>query len=281
MTVLDYCLIAFNIVALCWILYKLSCIGNESNAKYIQIESKLKRIEQAFSAEFNNLKSITAKTSNKLDGVIYKLDNIKKTLSSIENQISSARIEDRRLIETVNENVISVNSQLFQGVQSIMSKLKNIANSTTTSIQLLRDSLQKIEQTNHGIDSISVCQITSQRTLIEKLDKTQKSAELGLQQVNMSLASLQDEIKVQENLLKPLESLILELTDIYASIEKTIGEIHLEEKSLSTMANKHEALIEAVKKLNQTSVDVFEILKLFILNCSLSPFEKNLTKRSR
>lgn len=281
MTFFDYCLIAVNLFALFWILFKLYSIANENKDKYIELEAKLKKVEQTFSSEFNNIKSIAAKTSNKLDGVIYKLDSLKKTLSNIEYQISSALTEEQRLIGSVGEKVSYLNSQLSQSVQTIMSKFKTVANSNAALNQLMRDSLDKTNQINYGIDAVTTIQTNNQKILVEKFDKIIKSEELGFKQANASLTSLQEEILKQENLLKPLESLILELTELYVSLEKTIGEIHQEEKSLSTMANKHEALIEAVKKLNQTSVDVFEILKLYILNCSLSPFEKNLTKRSR
>lgn len=281
MNAFEYFLVSINIFALGWMLYKLHSIGNNINTNYIQLDSKLKRVEQTLLTELNILKGSFAKTSNKLDGAIYKLDNLKKILSNIESQSISIHTEEQRSIELTNEFISRVNTQLSQSVQSIMSKFKNVSNSNATLNQLMRDTLDKTTQIGYGIDAISSIQTNNQRILVDKIDKIKKTEEIGFQQVHTSLGLLQEEIRKQENLLKPLEKLIFELTDLYASLEETIEIIHLEEKSISSMANKHEALIDSVKKLNQTSIDVFEILKLYILNCSLSPFEKNLTKRSR
>lgn len=281
MNTFDYFLIALNIIALAWVAYKLYLIDNDNKTTHTRLGAELKRIEQLLSSEFNNLKSNIAKSSNKLDGVTNRLDNIKRSLAGIESLIKSTHVEEQGLIESNNEYISHVNSQLSQGVQSIMSKFKNTAISINSINQLLRDVIDKVNQVGYGVDSISTIQTNNQKSLIDKIDKNRKNVELGFQQVQSILVSLQKEIKNQEDLLKPFDSLILELTELYTSLEQTINNIHNEEESLSKMANKHESLIDSVKKLNKTSIDVFEILKLYILNCSLAPFEKNLSKRSR
>lgn len=283
MNTFDYLLIAIalNIFAIAWVAYKLYSIDNDNKFTHTRLGAEFKRIEQLLSSEFNNSKSNIAKISNKLDGITNKLDNIKKIVTGIESLIKTIHVEEQRLMESNNDYISNVSSELTQNAQSTMSKFKNITHSVTSLNQLLREVIEKMNQVGYGIDSICTIQTNNHKILVEKIYKNRKTDELGFQQVQSVLISLQNEIISQGNHLKPLNSLILELTELYASLDHTIDNIYKGEKSLSNMANKHEDLIDCVRKLNKTSIDVFEILKLYILNCTLSPFEKNLTKRSR
>ncbi len=205
MTAFDYCLISLNLFALAWVAYQLYSTGNDNKIMHSQLEAKLNRIEQILSSEFGNSKSSFTKISNKLDGATNKLDNIKRGLTGIELKINSTHDEEQRLIKSNNEYVSRVNSQLVQNFQTATSKFKNITLSINSLNQLLRDVIDKVNQVGYRVDSISTIQINNQKNLIEKIDKNIKSEEIGFQQVRSIIVSLQNEIKDQENLLKPFE----------------------------------------------------------------------------
>lgn len=273
-------LATINILALCWVIYKLHSIGNDSETNFFLLKGQLKRIEKSFSVEFAKLTSFSSNMSVKLNNAINQLDNLKNTLSRIESRIISSHFEDQGSFEDISEKMSSLNTMLSRNFQSVTTNFSKVTDSNKVLLQVIQKSLDKSNQLSSGLDSISTTLTTHHNFLVEKIDKIKRSGDTGLQQLNLSLTSLQEEIVKHENLLKPLESFIFDLNVLYDSLEKTIENIYEEEKSLSSMANKHEELIEYVKKLNRTSVDVFEILKLVVLNYSLFPFEKNLTQDS-
>lgn len=260
---IDYSLIASVVIGFVVIWFKLCFV--EKN-----ILDQIRQGNQVQTSKLYVLERLIARLSDKNDGLNSKLDNQKVTLGKLGKQLDVAQASTVQSINNALSDILAASSQ---NQQSIVGNFNALKSSISGLNQLSRDCLDKANQIGYGVDTISSAQVNNHNVLLKRFEKLSMYDEFEFQKVRETIAMLQSELKMHGAHLQPLYDTLSNLEQLNISIKSTILKIQEEEETVASMANKHESLIETVRNLNKTSVEIFELLKIFILNYSLSSFE--------
>ena len=272
------------------------------------ISTENKAIKQMIMVQFSNhtahLIDDAKKNQQSLSDLINVLSIFLKQMKS-DITDNSKKIQDNSnkigtLGNTVEKSITSSSnntiSQLNNGFKNLISKQEPHANEVTTGIntiirnindfnRLIKQHLQILEASEinntNRIDT-SITALTS--TLNKHLDSIATKciqvidSERNLHQgTQISFNGLKDTLTQYVSQLRQFDNMFDNLKNLYTKILEEEEKIANQESSLTTMVARHSQILEMTSQLNNTSNEIFEFMKLYLIQFTLDNFKQELS----
>lgn len=258
--------ILITLLVIVYLIIRIAKICNEKTlTKLSEIQSVIHYVlkdildnEKAAVSRDNSFRSTLSKNLQKIENVITqkhdeKISNLEEKLiveiQSSKNVIqSSIQHSHSGLSNSFKAKLSEINSELLTIRQSLQELKEDILTSQTQSFSSLEMKMSSIRNDEHRFIEKEVQSIHQEHDTLEK-----KSQDITMV-MNNHLDSL-----------KPLEDIFGQLNTLYNKLIQLDKDILNQENSLNGMLDKHVKLVEYTQKLQTTSKDIFDMMKLLLL----------------
>ena len=254
-------------------------LGKKRNNKVLseinRVLGSINAIEKSANSRDSSLRSLISKNEQKLGNAI--------TQSVRNNEGRLGCLEDRIIneIQTSTGMIQSAIQHSHSGLsKSFKSKLSDIGTELTELHQNLRefkeDILRTQAQSFSGMETKIGVARSEEHRFIEKelqlVSKEQANISKCVQEVNKNMNNHFTSIKSIEELLGKLNALCNKLV----SLDK---DILSQEKSLNGMVENHTKILEYTQELQKTSEEIFDIMKLMLIESVVDRTNQGKGKR--
>ena len=179
------------------------------------------------------------------EGVNSQIGRVEKTISSSSNNIIR-NIEQARDVLNNNNDILN---ELKKELHSINSDLRKFKNELLNSFKHVDQKMDQIQSTQHGYLSNE----------FQILKNEQANSGVTISHLSFLLDQHLGELEPIRNMMSRLENLYNQLILLDKSILN-------EENKFNGMVDKHLKVVEYTKDLSKTSKDIFDLIKLLLMD---------------
>lgn len=238
-------------------------LGKKRNNKVLtNIRTILSSIEKSANSRDSSLRSLISKNEQILGSAISQsIRNNEGRLGCLEDRV----INEIQSSTGVLQNTIQYSHSALS--KSFKSKLSDIGTELAELQQNLRefkdDTLRTQAQSFSGIETkISVAKNEEHRFIeyqLQTINNEQTNIKKCIQEFTKSMNN-------HFTSIKPLEELLGRLNTLYNKLISLDKDILVQEKSLNGMVENHTKILEYTQDLQKTSEEIFDMMKLLIMD---------------
>lgn len=286
-----------------------SAVATSKNELYSSIRSSEKAIKAHVSSETDALRQmIMAQFASQTVKLVEDVEANHRALTNLINTIQSIQNQLNRSIKDNTSKIVELNNSLTYAISDSVSSIDTLFKA---SMQKLNSEEQKRERTiSAGLDTI-IRNISNFNNLIEQhlilleesndknithLDSTIKSLSSSLklhtdkitsscnqvfnsekelhQKTKSSLDLMNENFSRYLSQLKQFDVLYNNLQKLYTRILEEDEKIAKQESSLVNMVSRHARIFELTSEMNNTTKEIFEFMKLYLIKSTIENFKK-------
>lgn len=244
------------------------CINSIKLIK-MTIEDIQKTVEDIRTNKYRNLMSkaenLNGSLNSKYNGINSSINSAKNTIIAECKDIMTSQISEQTdlLIDTLDEH--------HQTLTAIRENLKGQKQQIKTNQEKIIAKFNDVNiLINNNTDNISSAVYNSYNSLNASINKNinaTKDNENSIKSMNINLNNYLDKFSQIEELYRNLQIL-------YKKILEEESKISKQEQSLCSMVSRHTQIFEITHEMNQTSKEIFEFMKLYLVQSTLDKFKK-------
>ncbi len=269
------------------------------------IRNSDKSIKTHVTSENNAIKQmIMAQFSNQTVKLVEDVEINRHTLSNLVSMVQSLQSQTSKGIKDNSNKIGELNSSISYAISETASRTKeHIQHLSSDEQQHSKAILAGIDMVNRNVSEFNKVIERHLKLLEETDDKNTK-------RLDTSIASLLSSLKLhKENIisictqilntdkelhqktkssfdvmngqlskyllqLKQIDSLYVNLQKLYTKLLGEEEKISKQESSLAAMVSRHSQIFEITSEMNKTSKEIFEFMKLYLVQSALDNFKK-------
>lgn len=256
--------------------------GNKSIVEYISKQNDI--VKQLVGDEFSNLTATFVKEVESSRKLLARLTDIvlsfqahtnkvinehSDKLEIISDSVKSLIIDEQQLSKSIHANVNEVINVISEFSKTMERQIKMLDETDKSNIKRIDASISSLSSSvkNQGDEIISICR---QNISIEK--EFQQSTKGSLDIMNEQLTKYLPQLKQIDKMYENLQNLYNKLLDEEVNFVK-------QESSISTMIEKHANILELTSEMNNISKEIFEFMKLYLIQSTLDNIDNNRRDR--
>jgi hypothetical protein len=209
-------------------------------------------------------------------GIKENSNKIGELQNSITNVISDATNMTKAYIQHLSSNEQKQSEAILAEIDMIFRNVSDFNKTIDCHLKILEESNDKnTKRLENSIVSLSA----SSKLYAEKITTlctqnlcTEKELH---QNTKISLESMNSQLVEYIVHLKQIDTLYNNLQKLYDRILDEEENISKQESSLSTMVSRHSQIFEIISEMNNTSKEIFEFMKLYLIQSTLDNFKNN------
>lgn len=224
----------------------------------------------------SNLTSIVhdfrIQTSNGLNEGSIKMGELS---SSISKSIFDSANRTNGFIQNLKSDENQHSTAILAGIDMVVRNVTEFNKSIERNIRLLEENDEKhTNQLNVAINSLSTS-IKQHKENITSLCNQILDTEKELhKKTKSSFDSMNDQLSKYQSQLKQIDLLYDNLQKLFAKILGEEEKISKQEASLASMVSRHSQIFEITSEMNNTSKEILEFMKLYLIQSTLDNFKK-------
>ena len=210
----------------------------------------------------NSLRSLISRNQQKQESCINQLQkNNEYQIVFMGDRITN---EIHTATSVIQSSIKSFQSGLSTSIKPKLDEIKAELVDVTQSIHDFKDEILRTQaQSFYGIEANYSSVSNEERTY---LDKQFRSIHNEYTALDKSIQDVAGVMRTHLKSLKPLEELLGRLNTLYNKLQSLDKDILTQEKSLNGMVEKHMKIVEYTKELQKTSKDIFDLMKLMLMD---------------
>lgn len=221
-------------------------------------------------ARDKSLRSVISTNQHKLE------NSISECSRSTESQIN---FMEERVVHEIQNGTELIKNSIHQSHSGLSKSFKTKLNEVNTELAEIHQSIHDFKgeilrtqaQSFYSIESRYSNISNEQRTYLDKQFRSIHNEHTSL---DISIKDVADVMRIHLDSLKHLEELFGRLNTLYNKLLSLDKDILNQEKSLNGMVEKHVMIVEYTKELQKTSKDIFDMMKLVLMESIIKDTSK-------
>lgn len=269
------------------------------------IRNSDKSIKAHVTSENNAIKQmIMAQLSSQTEKLVEDVEINRHTLSNLVNMVQNLQSQTSKGIKENFNKIGELNSSISYAISDTASRTKEYIQ------HLSSDEQQHSKAVLAGIDMVFRNVSEFNKAIDRHLKLLEETNDKNMKRLDTSIASLSSSLKLhKENImsictnilntekdlhqktkgsfdimngqlskylvqLKQIDALYENLQILYAKLLGEEEKIAKQESSLAAMVTRHSQIFEIISEMNNTSKEIFEFMKLYLIQSTLDNFKK-------
>lgn len=232
-------------------------IGRLESAQKGNTDSVLKKIKDLqstlLSDSGNNRREYLATINSSNDRISCRIDALNTLTSHIETRTKDLDIQIRAAQSSIEKNA---KQDMYKANKNIDSTRSEVLNT----IKVLDDSLRRFHE-NIGQKQIAALH-GSENNIQKVLSKVQLNEEGISGRMDIMNATWERHLKT----LAPFEKTLSQIEQLYERLLSEEMKITKQEESINSLVERHVKIVELTDKLNNTTKDVFDLMRVYLMN---------------
>jgi len=247
--------------------------GKKSNGKILSDLNEVLNSLNAVSSTVNNNERNAASRENSLRSLISKNEQklvnvINQTAKNNESRVAS--MEDK-IVNEIQTSSSTIQNSIQHSYSGLSKSLKGKINDIGTELNELQQNLRDFKNDILKTQAQSFSGVETTLGVIRKeehsfLEHEFQNINKGQANINKCVNDVTNSINNHFTSLKPLEELLGRVNKLYNNLISLDKDILNQEKSLNGMVEKHTKILEYTQELQRTSEEIFDLMKLLVMD---------------
>lgn len=273
MMIFFICVSLFVILALAVIIFLYLWLGKKRNEAVLDelrkalsgintISGSLTNNERQAVSRDNSLRSLISRNQQKLENSISQ--SSKSNEGRIEYMSERVTNEIQNATEVIKSSVHQSHAGLSKSFKTKLSEVNAELSDIHQGIREFKDEILRTQaQSFYGIETKYSNISNEERAYLDKQFRAVHNEHTTLDKSIQDVALV---MRTHLDSLKPLEELFGRLNTLYNKLLSLEKDILTQEKSLNGMVEKHVKISEYTQELQKTSKDIFDLMKLMLMD---------------
>lgn len=208
-------------------------------------------------------------------GVDDNSNKIEELNSSISYAISDSASKTRQHIQQLSSEEQQHSNAVLAGIDMVFRNVSEFNKDIERHLKLLEETNdKKVRRLDTSIVSLSSSLKLHKESIMSICTKILNTEKELHQKTNGSFDVMNVQLSKYLVQLKQIDALYGNLQRLYTELLNEEEKIAKQESSLATMVTRHSQIFEITSEMNNTSKEIFEFMKLYLIHSTLDNFKK-------